>query len=60
MFSTERTYSEPRKWIRGKGRVTIQFGCCYNYARDKNGTPPGIVRDEEVDPLPSLFKKMIK
>ncbi|XP_022149186.1 RNA demethylase ALKBH5-like [Momordica charantia] len=56
----ERTYSEPRKWMRGKGRVTIQFGCCYNYAKDKKGTPPGIVRDEEVDPLPSLFKKMIK
>ncbi|KAM4088244.1 hypothetical protein ACB094_07G056200 [Castanea mollissima] len=56
----ERTYSEPRKWMRGKGRVTIQFGCCYNYAVDRNGNPPGIVRDEEVDPLPSLFKKMIK
>jgi alkylated DNA repair protein alkB family protein 5 len=28
----ERTYSEPRKWMRGKGRITIQFGCCYNYA----------------------------
>lgn len=56
----ERTYTEPRKWMRGKGRVTIQFGCCYNYAVDKNGNPPGIVRDEEVDPLPPLFKQMIK
>ncbi|KAK6254039.1 hypothetical protein QUC31_015759 [Theobroma cacao] len=56
----ERTYSEPRKWMRGKGRVTIQFGCCYNYAVDKNGNPPGIMRDEEVDPLPPLFKQMIK
>ncbi|XP_027338480.1 RNA demethylase ALKBH9B-like isoform X1 [Abrus precatorius] len=56
----DRTYSEPRKWMRGKGRVTIQFGCCYNYAVDKNGNPPGIVRDEEVDPLPPLFKQMIK
>lgn len=55
-----RTYSEPRKWMRGKGRVTMQFGCCYNYAMDKDGNPPGIVRDEEVDPLPPLFKKMIK
>uniref|UniRef100_A0A5B7BYQ0 Putative Oxidoreductase n=1 Tax=Davidia involucrata TaxID=16924 RepID=A0A5B7BYQ0_DAVIN len=55
-----RTYSEPRKWMRGKGRVTIQFGCCYNYAVDKNGNPPGIMRDEEVDPLPPLFMKMIK
>ncbi|XP_055816267.1 RNA demethylase ALKBH9B-like isoform X2 [Solanum dulcamara] len=55
-----RTYSEPRKWMRGKGRVTIQFGCCYNYAVDKDGNPPGIVRDELVDPLPPLFKKMIK
>ncbi|KAL5789785.1 hypothetical protein ACOSQ2_004673 [Xanthoceras sorbifolium] len=56
----ERTYSEPRKWMRGKGRVTIQFGCCYNYAVDRNGNPPGIVREEEVDPLPPLFKQMIK
>ncbi|ERN08633.1 hypothetical protein AMTRI_Chr11g98830 [Amborella trichopoda] len=56
----ERTYSEPRKWMRGKGRVTIQFGCCYNYAVDKNGNPPGIIRDEEVDPIPPLFKTMIK
>ena len=28
----ERTYTAPQKWMRGKGRVTIQFGCCYNYA----------------------------
>ncbi|RDY01838.1 RNA demethylase ALKBH5, partial [Mucuna pruriens] len=56
----DRTYSEPRKWMRGKGRVTIQFGCCYNYAVDKNGNPPGIMRDEEVDPLPLVFKQMIK
>lgn len=56
----ERTYSEPKKWMRGKGRVTIQFGCCYNYAVDKNGNPPGIIREEEVDPLPPLFKQMIK
>ncbi|WOL17845.1 hypothetical protein Cni_G26638 [Canna indica] len=56
----ERTYSEPRKWMRGKGRVTIQFGCCYNYAMDKQGNPPGIIRDEEVDPIPPLLKMMIK
>ncbi|XP_052194430.1 RNA demethylase ALKBH9B-like [Diospyros lotus] len=55
-----RTYSEPHKWMRGKGRVTMQFGCCYNYALDKKGNPPGIVRDEEVDPLPPLFKEMIR
>ncbi|KAL6524270.1 hypothetical protein OROGR_016704 [Orobanche gracilis] len=56
----ERTYSEPTKWMRGKGRITIQFGCCYNYAVDRDGNPPGIIRDEEVDPLPPLFKQMIK
>ncbi|KAH9619007.1 hypothetical protein KSS87_014920 [Heliosperma pusillum] len=55
----ERTYTEPAKWMRGKGRVTIQFGCCYNYAVDKDGNPPGIIRDEEVDPLPPVFKQMI-
>ncbi|OVA00644.1 Oxoglutarate/iron-dependent dioxygenase [Macleaya cordata] len=56
----ERTYSEPRKWKRGKGRVTMQFGCCYNYAVDKRGNKPGIVRDEEVDPIPPLFRSMIQ
>ncbi|KAF2293798.1 hypothetical protein GH714_004819 [Hevea brasiliensis] len=56
----ERTYSEPKKWMRGKGRITMQFGCCYNYAVDKNGNPPGIDRDEVVDPLPPTFKQMIK
>lgn len=56
----EHTYSKPKKWMRGKGRVTIQFGCCYNYAVDKNGNPPGIIRDEEVDPIPPLFKTIIK
>ncbi|XP_043720136.1 RNA demethylase ALKBH9B-like isoform X2 [Telopea speciosissima] len=55
-----RTYSAPKKWMRGKGRVTIQFGCCYNYAVDKKGNLPGIMRDEEVDPLPPLFKNIIK
>ncbi|KAK4483262.1 hypothetical protein RD792_010447 [Penstemon davidsonii] len=56
----ERTYSAPQKWMRGKGRVTLQFGCCYNYATDKNGNPPGIIKNETVDPLPSMFKVMIK
>uniref|UniRef100_A0A7N0ZW74 Fe2OG dioxygenase domain-containing protein n=1 Tax=Kalanchoe fedtschenkoi TaxID=63787 RepID=A0A7N0ZW74_KALFE len=57
----ERTYCAPQKWMRGKGRVTIQFGCCYNYAKDKDGNPPGIIRNNLlVDPLPNLFKVIIK
>ncbi|KAJ4962947.1 hypothetical protein NE237_022886 [Protea cynaroides] len=56
----ERTYSAPQKWMKGKGRVTIQFGCCYNYATDKKGNPPGILRNGEVDPLPHLFKVIIR
>ncbi|KAL2532435.1 2-oxoglutarate (2OG) and Fe(II)-dependent oxygenase superfamily protein [Abeliophyllum distichum] len=56
----ERTYSAPQKWMRGKGRITLQFGCCYNYAIDKRGNPPGILKNEMVDPLPHLFKVMIK
>ncbi|KAJ3672532.1 hypothetical protein LUZ60_007253 [Juncus effusus] len=55
----DRTYSEPRKWKRGKGRVTIQFGCNYNYAKDNEGNPPGILRKTSADPIPSLFKLMI-
>ncbi|KAL6582693.1 RNA demethylase alkbh9b [Orobanche minor] len=56
----ECTYSAPMKWMRGKGRVTLQFGCCYNYATDRDGNPPGILRNAMVDPLPHLFKIMIK
>ncbi|CAK9320735.1 unnamed protein product [Citrullus colocynthis] len=56
----ERTFSAPKKWMKGKGRVTMQFGCCYNYAPDKNGNPPGILRSEIVDPIPSLFKVIIR
>ncbi|KAJ6367237.1 hypothetical protein OIU77_003577 [Salix suchowensis] len=56
----ERTYSAPQKWMKGKGRVTLQFGCCYNYATDKNGNLPGIIQDEMVDPMPDLFKVIIR
>ncbi|XP_015889643.1 RNA demethylase ALKBH9B [Ziziphus jujuba] len=56
----ERTYTAPQKWMRGKGRVTIQFGCCYNYAVDKNGNSPGILYNEMVDPIPDFFKVMIR
>lgn len=55
-----RTYTAPQKWMRGKGRVTIQFGCCYNYAVDKNGNPPGILQNDVVDPIPPLFKVIIR
>lgn len=55
-----RTYTAPQKWMRGKGRVTIQFGCCYNYATDRNGNPPGILHNKLVDPIPHLFKVIIK
>ncbi|XP_020593262.1 uncharacterized protein LOC110033570 [Phalaenopsis equestris] len=55
-----RTYSELRKWKRGKGRVTIQYYCCYNFARDKEGNPLGIIHHNEVDPLPSFIKRIIK
>ncbi|XP_050228805.1 RNA demethylase ALKBH9B [Mercurialis annua] len=56
----ERTFTAPQKWMRGKGRVTIQFGCCYNYATDKIGNPPGILQNETVDPIPDLFKVIIR
>ncbi|KAK1359849.1 RNA demethylase ALKBH5 [Heracleum sosnowskyi] len=55
-----RTYTAPQKWMRGKGRVTIQFGCCYNYAPDKKGNPPGILHNELVDKIPHLFKVIIR
>ncbi|XP_057499795.1 RNA demethylase ALKBH9B-like isoform X1 [Actinidia eriantha] len=55
----ERTYTAPQKWMRGNEHVTIQFGCCYNYATDRNGNPPGILQNELVDPIPPLFKVII-
>ena len=36
-----RTFLAPAKPIRGKGRVTIQYGCCYNY-REWRGRQKGI------------------
>ena len=54
------TYSAPRKWMRGKGRVTVQMGCCYNYARDKQGNPPGILKDEPVCGLPPFLHDIIE
>ncbi|CAI0392883.1 unnamed protein product [Linum tenue] len=56
----ERTFTAPQKWMRGKGRVTLQFGCCYNYATDRTGNPPGILKNEMVDPIPQLFKVIIR
>ncbi|CAL5366229.1 unnamed protein product [Camellia sinensis] len=60
LHAQERTYTAPQKWMKGKGRVTIQFGCCYNYATDKNGNPPGILQNITVDPIPLLFKMIIR
>ncbi|KAL2318003.1 hypothetical protein Fmac_031879 [Flemingia macrophylla] len=56
----ERTFTAPQKWMRGKGRQTIQFGCCYNYAVDRDGNPPGILPRVTVDPIPDLFKVIIR
>ncbi|KAJ7966331.1 oxidoreductase, 2OG-Fe(II) oxygenase family protein [Quillaja saponaria] len=56
----DKTYSSPPKWMRGKGRGTLQFGCCYNYAMDKNGNAPGILQNVMVDPIPRLFKVIIR
>ncbi|CAH8306467.1 unnamed protein product [Eruca vesicaria subsp. sativa] len=45
---------------KGKGRSAIQFDCCFNYRTSKAGNPAGILRHETVDPLPSLFKVIIR
>ncbi|AAF69711.1 F27J15.23 [Arabidopsis thaliana] len=44
----------------GKGRSTIQFGCCFNYRTSKTGNLAGILKHETVDPLPHLFKVIIR
>ncbi|XP_020598317.1 uncharacterized protein LOC110037918 [Phalaenopsis equestris] len=56
---TKRTYSEPKKWMRGKERIIIQCSCCYNFTNDKQGNQPGILRYDQVDPLPPMIKWMI-
>ncbi|XP_008790040.2 RNA demethylase ALKBH9B-like [Phoenix dactylifera] len=56
----EHTYSEPRKWMPGKGRATIQFGCCYNFSMDKDANLPGILQNVIADPIPHLFKVIIR
>lgn len=55
-----RTFTAPKKWMKGKGRVTIQYGCCYNYIADRDGTPPGISPRDLVEPIPPLLKRTIK
>jgi alkylated DNA repair protein alkB family protein 5 len=55
-----RTFSAPKKWLPGKGRMTIQFGCCYNYARDAQGRDPGIIPEEVVEPLPPLLRALCR
>ena len=52
-----RTYSAPRKWRRGNGRITVQMGCCYNYAIDAQGNPPGILPKEPVCGLPPVERR---
>ena len=54
-----RTYTAPRKWRRGNGRVTVQMGCCYNYATDKDGHPPGILPREPVCGLPPFLEDLL-
>eukprot|EP01018_Ginkgo_biloba_P011582 Gb_21598 [translate_table: standard] len=56
----EHTYLKPKTWMQGKGRVTLQFGCCYNYRSDEYGNRIGISQVDEVDPIPKLFIKVIK
>ncbi|KAL0926802.1 hypothetical protein M5K25_003054 [Dendrobium thyrsiflorum] len=41
-----------------KGSSTIQFGCCYN--NEQNENPPGILRNSAANPIPNIFKLMIK
>ena len=53
-----RTYLAPPKLRKGNGRVTIQFGCCYNYATDGQGNPPGILPAIPVCGLPPMLGEL--
>ncbi|XP_078448310.1 RNA demethylase ALKBH9B-like [Wolffia australiana] len=52
----EWTYSERKE----KKPATIQFGCCYSTAPDKDGNPRGILRNVASESIPSLFKVIIR
>ncbi|XAR57975.1 hypothetical protein NMG60_11026298 [Bertholletia excelsa] len=57
----EHTYIGSQKWMtEQRGPVSMQFGCSYNNATDKNGESPGILQNEIVDPIPDLFKVIIR
>ncbi|KAG6491301.1 hypothetical protein ZIOFF_052639 [Zingiber officinale] len=50
----ERTYSEPRKWSSSDNnsvRLLLQLRSGNFTALDKKGNSPGIIRDEQVDPI---------
>jgi len=53
-----RTFSAPRKSMKGKGRVTVQFGCCYNYAVDREGRQPGEIPSTESKSESSGFQPL--
>ncbi|KAK9827578.1 hypothetical protein WJX81_000091 [Elliptochloris bilobata] len=55
-----RTFSAPRRWAKGKGRVTVQYGCCYNYADGQEGRRPGIIPEEVVEPLPPVLQALVR
>ncbi|XP_020592939.1 uncharacterized protein LOC110033347 [Phalaenopsis equestris] len=42
------------------GGVGGPLECCYNFTEDRHGNPPGILRYDEVDSMPSEIKRMIK
>ena len=39
-----RTFSAPRKWMKGKGRITIQYGVCYSYANPQARAPQAAIQ----------------
>ena len=47
------TFSAPKKWMRGKGRVTVQFGCSYSYMKHS------IMSDEAVELLPPILEDLV-
>ena len=43
----------------GQGRITVQLGCCYNYATGKNGNPHSILPDEKAAGMPRLLEQVL-
>eukprot|EP00899_Mesostigma_viride_P004176 jgi/Mesvir1/1375/Mv21648-RA.2 len=47
------TYSAPKKWMKGKGRIVLQYGSLYDYMEHR------IDPETPVDPMPPILRNLV-